>query len=58
MRYLRNNNLAVCIMSGGLDSLCTAAYLTKKNYKLKVLTFSYGQRARHEIYRPRNFPRF
>jgi 7-cyano-7-deazaguanine synthase len=55
MRYLRNNNLAVCIMSGGLDSLCTAAYLTKKNYNLKVLTFSYGQRARHEISQAKKF---
>ena len=42
-------------MSGGLDSLCTAAYLTKKNYKLKVLTFSYGQRARHEIVQAKKF---
>jgi 7-cyano-7-deazaguanine synthase len=42
-------------MSGGLDSLCTAAFLTKRNYKLKVLTFSYGQRAKQEILQAKKF---
>src|ERR1051325_8011545 len=37
---------AVCIVSGGLDSICTAAYLTReKGYEIYMLTFMYGQRA-------------
>jgi 7-cyano-7-deazaguanine synthase len=54
---LPNNNTqssyegpAVCIVSGGLDSICTAAYLTgEKRYDLYMLTFFYGQRAKYEI---------
>ena len=41
---------AVCIVSGGLDSICTAAYLAEeKGYELYMLTFIYGQRGKHEI---------
>ncbi len=40
---------AVCIFSGGLDSVSTAAYLKHKGYQLYLLTFDYGQRAKHEI---------
>jgi 7-cyano-7-deazaguanine synthase len=41
---------AVCIISGGLDSLCVCAYLKeRKNYRVKAITFSYGQKARREI---------
>lgn len=39
----------VCIVSGGLDSICTSAYLRKQNFNLYMVTFSYGQRAIHEI---------
>jgi len=48
---------AVCIVSGGLDSICTAAYLTKeKGYEIYMLTFMYGQRAKKiEIKQSRHF---
>ncbi|MFQ6025665.1 MAG: 7-cyano-7-deazaguanine synthase, partial [Nitrosopumilaceae archaeon] len=39
---------AVVIFSGGLDSLCTSAYLMSR-YELYAITFSYGQRASKEI---------
>ena len=39
---------AVCIVSGGLDSVCYAATLAK-NYKIYMITFAYGQRAKLEI---------
>jgi 7-cyano-7-deazaguanine synthase len=36
----------VCIVSGGLDSVCTAAYMAKeKKYQTYMVTFMYGQRA-------------
>jgi 7-cyano-7-deazaguanine synthase len=41
---------AVCIVSGGLDSVCYAASLgSKDGYDLYFLTFAYGQRAGREI---------
>ena len=44
------NEIAICIVSGGPDSLCVAAYLKyRKNYEIKTLAFSYGQRAMREI---------
>jgi 7-cyano-7-deazaguanine synthase len=47
---------AVCIVSGGLDSVCTAAYLTKeKGYDLYMLTYIYGQRAKKEVRQARKF---
>jgi 7-cyano-7-deazaguanine synthase len=47
---------AVCIMSGGLDSVCYAASLAANDdYDLYLLTFAYGQRARREIERARYF---
>jgi 7-cyano-7-deazaguanine synthase len=37
-------------MSGGLDSLCAAAYVKNyKKYTIKIISFSYGQRAKREI---------
>ncbi|HEU5221725.1 MAG TPA: 7-cyano-7-deazaguanine synthase [Candidatus Nitrosotalea sp.] len=39
---------AIIIFSGGLDSVCTAAYLRKK-YDLYGITFSYGQKASKEV---------
>jgi 7-cyano-7-deazaguanine synthase len=40
---------AVCIVSGGIDSLCTSAYLKKQKFDLYFITFSYGQRSNLEI---------
>ena len=41
---------AVCIVSGGLDSVCYAASLAANDsYDLYLLTFAYGQRAKREI---------
>ncbi len=49
MQKIRDE-IAICIISGGLDSLCVAAYLKEhKNYNIKTLAFSYGQRAIREI---------
>ena len=49
---------AVCIVSGGLDSVCTAAYLSKeKGYDLYMLTYIYGQRAKKEVQHARRFSR-
>ncbi|MGH9991594.1 MAG: 7-cyano-7-deazaguanine synthase QueC [Nitrososphaera sp.] len=45
---------AVCIVSGGIDSVCYAAMLASK-YDIYMMTFSYGQRARREIERARLF---
>lgn len=45
---------AVLIFSGGLDSVCTAAYLQSK-YELYGITFSYGQKADQEIKIARHF---
>ncbi len=48
----------VCIVSGGLDSVCTAAYLRKKkNCSLYFISYIYGQRARNEIQVARHFAR-
>ena len=47
---------AVCIVSGGLDSVCYAASLSENDgYDLYLLTFAYGQRAEREIERSRYF---
>lgn len=46
----------VCIVSGGLDSICTAAYLTReKGYDLYMMTFIYGQRAKYEVQQAKQF---
>jgi 7-cyano-7-deazaguanine synthase len=46
----------VCIVSGGLDSVCYAASLAVNDgYDLYLLTFAYGQRAQREIERSRYF---
>ena len=45
---MKNLQKAVVIYSGGIDSVCTCAYL-KSKYDLYCITFSYGQRANHEI---------
>ncbi len=52
----REARAAVCIISGGLDSVCTAAYLSKeKGYDLYMLTYIYGQRAKKEVQQARMF---
>lgn len=41
-------------MSGGLDSLCAAAYVKNyKKYTIKIISFSYGQRAKRELIQSR-----
>lgn len=45
---------AVCIASGGLDSVCYAATLAR-DYDIYMATFAYGQRAKREIYSARYF---
>ena len=45
---------AVVIFSGGIDSVCSCAYL-KSKYELYGISFSYGQRANQEIKRARTF---
>jgi len=45
---------AVCIVSGGLDSVCYATMLAK-NYDIYMMTFAYGQRAKREIESARRF---
>ncbi|AIF84803.1 putative PP-loop superfamily ATPase [Candidatus Nitrososphaera evergladensis SR1] len=47
---------AVCIVSGGLDSVCYAATLAR-DYDIYMITFAYGQRARREIDAARYFAR-
>ena len=52
----REAGAAVCIVSGGLDSICTAAYLTReKGYDLYMLTYIYGQRAKKEVQQAKEF---
>ena len=47
---------AVCIVSGGLDSVCYAAMLAR-NHDIYMMTFAYGQRAKREIERAQRFAR-
>lgn len=44
----------VCIVSGGADSACTAAYLNSNGHDLYLLTFYYGQRSRIEVERAKS----
>ena len=45
---------AIIVFSGGIDSVCTAAYLQRR-YDLYGITFSYGQKADQEIQVARYF---
>lgn len=47
---------AIVVFSGGIDSVCTAAYLQKK-YDVYGITFSYGQKADQEIRAAKYFSR-
>ena len=51
---LRKSGKAVCIVSGGMDSVCYAAILGEE-YEIYMITFSYGQRAAREVSRARRF---
>ena len=54
----KRSSSVVCIVSGGLDSICTAAYLKKeKNCSLYFLSYIYGQRAKNEIKAATHFAR-
>lgn len=47
---MKDEKIAICIMSGGLDSLCATAFVKHyKKYTIKIISFSYGQRAKREI---------
>lgn len=48
---------AVCIVSGGLDSVCYAAMLAREGFDIHMITFAYGQRAAREIRAARRFAR-
>lgn len=48
---------AVCIVSGGLDSVCYATKFAALHYDIYMITFAYGQRARREIDAARYFAR-
>ena len=45
---------AIIVFSGGIDSVCTAAYLLRR-YDLYGITFSYGQKADQELQMARYF---
>lgn len=47
---------AVCIVSGGLDSVCYAAMLAR-DHDIYMITFAYGQRAKREVECARHFAR-
>lgn len=47
---------AVCIVSGGLDSICAATYIARiKKFEIYVINFTYGQRATNESIIAENF---
>lgn len=46
---IENFSKAVCIFSGGLDSISTAAYLRKLGLDVYLISFNYGQRASNEL---------
>jgi 7-cyano-7-deazaguanine synthase len=46
---LNNYTEAVCIFSGGLDSVSTASYLKKLGLDIYLISFNYGQNASTEL---------
>jgi 7-cyano-7-deazaguanine synthase len=58
IRELKPSSKVVCVVSGGLDSVCTAAYLKKeKKCSLYFLSYIYGQRAKNEVRAAKRFAR-
>jgi 7-cyano-7-deazaguanine synthase len=58
IRELKPSSKVVCVVSGGLDSVCTAAYLRKvKKCSLYFLSYIYGQRAKNEVLAAKRFAR-
>ncbi|MGD1839144.1 MAG: 7-cyano-7-deazaguanine synthase [Nitrososphaeraceae archaeon] len=58
---MKDDNIIVSIISGGLDSICTTAYYLKnkgKNNDLYTISFIYGQRAIIEIEHAKRFSDF
>ena len=54
----RTSKSAVCIVSGGLDSVCTTVYLKEeRGYDVYMMTFVYGQRSKYEIQVAKRFAR-
>lgn len=47
--YLGDYKEAVCILSGGMDSVSTASYLKKMGLDLYLISFNYGQKASIEL---------
>ena len=52
---IHNFSEAVCIFSGGLDSISTATYLKKIGLELYLISFDYGQRASNELFVAKRF---
>ncbi len=46
---LNNYTEAVCIFSGGMDSVSTASYLNKLGLDIYLISFNYGQKASIEL---------
>ncbi len=46
---LNNYTEAVCIFSGGLDSVSTVSYLKKLGLDIYLISFNYGQNASNEL---------
>jgi 7-cyano-7-deazaguanine synthase len=42
-------DVAIAIVSGGMDSVTMAYFLKSRNYDLKLLSFDYGQRHKKEL---------
>lgn len=55
---LRGFSDAVCIFSGGLDSISTASYLRKLGLNLYLISFNYGQKASYELDVAKKFSKF
>ena len=47
--HAREGQLAVVLLSGGLDSMVTAALAREQGYKVHALTLNYGQRHKIEL---------
>lgn len=55
---LKGFSEAICIFSGGLDSISTASYLTKLGLNLFLISFDYGQNASYELNIAKKFSKF